>query len=105
MLVQEQLPDFTSLERNLKKRGDDMIYMDHLQNRRGQTISSVYSLRPKPGATVSMPVKWTEVKPGLSPHDFNISNALKRIEKIKDLFLPVLGKGIDLAKCLKKLEK
>ncbi|MCE3229066.1 MAG: ATP-dependent ligase LigD phosphoesterase module / ATP-dependent ligase LigD polymerase [Bacteroidetes bacterium] len=105
ILVQEQLPDFTSLERNLKKRGDKMIYLDHLQNRRGQTISSVYSLRPKPGATVSMPLKWEEVKPGLSPHDFNINNALKRIEKIKDLFLPVLGKGIDLNKCLKNLEK
>lgn len=105
ILVQEQLPDFTTLERNLRKRGDKRIYLDHLQNRRGQTISSVYSLRPKPGATVSMPLKWSEVKPGLSPQDFNINNALKRIEKNKDLFLPVLGKGIDLKKCLKQIEK
>jgi len=103
MLVQQQLPEFTSLERNLKKRGSSMLYLDHLQNRRGQTISSVYSLRPKEGATVSMPLKWTEVKPGLDPHDFNIVNALKRIEKMGDLFSPVLGKGIDLMKCLKRL--
>ncbi|MDF2450931.1 MAG: ATP-dependent ligase LigD phosphoesterase module / ATP-dependent ligase LigD polymerase [Bacteroidota bacterium] len=105
ILVQEQLPGFTSLERNLKKRGNDMIYLDHLQNRRGQTISSVYSLRPKDGATVSMPLNWKEVKPGLSPYDFNIHNALKRIEKTVDLFAPVLGKGIDLKKCLKLLEE
>ena len=105
ILVQEELPKFTSLERNLKKRGNKMIYLDHLQNRRGQTISSVYSLRPTNGATVSMPLSWNEVKPGLSPNDFNIYNALKRIEKKGDLFAPILGKGIDLLKCLKLLDR
>lgn len=105
IMVQEQLPKFTSLERNLKKRGDKMIYLDHLQNRQGQTISSVYSLRPHPGATVSMPLKWAEVKPGLNPQQFNIHNALKRIEKIDSYFKAILGKGIDLKKCLSKLEK
>jgi len=103
IIAQEELPAFTSLERNLKKRGNKMIYLDHLQNRRGQTISSVYSLRPKPGAPVSMPLKWSEVKPGLDPLQFNIRNALKRIEKQAALFTPVLGKGIDLKKCLDKL--
>lgn len=105
IMAQEQLPSFTSLERNLKKRGNKMIYLDHLQNRIGQTISCVYSLRPKPGATVSMPLKWSEVKPGLSPQDFNIFNALERIEKNATLFTPVLGKGIDLARCLKALSR
>jgi len=103
IMTEEQLPEFTTLIRNIKMRGDQRIYLDHLQNRRGQTISSVYSLRPVKGATVSMPLKWSEVKPGLSPQDFNINNALKRIEKNKDLFTPVLGKGIDLIKCLKNL--
>ncbi len=105
MLVQEQLPGFTSLERNLKKRGTKMIYLDHLQNRKGQTISSVYSLRPSKGATVSMPLEWKEVKYGLSPGDFNIFNALKRIEKKPELFTPILGKGLDLHKSLKLLDK
>lgn len=105
MVVQEQLPGFTSLERNLKKRGDKMIYLDHLQNRQGQTISSVYSLRPHPGATVSMPLKWNEVKTGLNPRQFTIHNALKRIEKIDGYFKSILAKGIDLKKCLAKLEK
>ncbi|MES2284128.1 MAG: DNA ligase D [Bacteroidota bacterium] len=105
MYTREQLPNFTSLDRNLKKRGNKMIYLDHLQNRRGQTIASVYSLRPRKGATVSMPLKWEEVKYGLSPQDFNIYNSLKRIEKKGDLFSAVLGKGIDLQKCLNLLEK
>jgi len=103
LLTNEQLPDFTSMQRNLKKRGDNMIYLDHLQNRRGQTISCAYSLRPKEGATVSTPLKWTEVKPGLSPQQFNILNTVKRIQKVGDLFEGVLGKGINLSSCLKKL--
>ena len=103
LITQQQLPSFTSLERNLKKRGSDMIYLDHLQNRRGQTIASVYSLRPKPGAPVSMPLKWNEVKPGLHPLDFNIHNALKRIKNHPHLFDGVLSRGFDLQKCLSKL--
>jgi bifunctional non-homologous end joining protein LigD len=105
IMAQHQLPEFTSLERNLQKRGNKMIYLDHLQNRRGQTISSVYSLRPKEGATVSMPLEWKEVKKGLSPSQFTIHNALKRIEKKGDIFSAILGKGIDLQKCLSLLEK
>ncbi|MGB6083765.1 hypothetical protein [Moheibacter sp.] len=51
-----------------------------------------------------MPLEWDEVVPGLSPTDFNIYNALERIEKKSDLFKPVLGKGFDMEKALKKLE-
>jgi bifunctional non-homologous end joining protein LigD len=104
-LTQEQLPGFTSLERNLKKRGKDMIYMDYLQNRRGQTIASVYSLRPVETATVSMPLAWKEVKDGLDPRDFTIHNALKRIEKTQELFSGVLGRGMDMKKALRLLDK
>ena len=103
MLANEQIPGFTTLERNLQKRGNKHIYMDYLQNRRGQTIACVYSLRPKPGATVSTPLLWKEVKSGLTPQDFNIHNIMKRVKKMGDIFTPILGKGIDLNKCLKKL--
>jgi len=103
MAVQKMLPDFTSLERSLSKRGKNHIYLDYLQNRRGQTIATAYCLRPKPGALVSMPLKWTEVKKGLSPLDFTIHNALKRIKKTGDIFSGVLGKGIDMEKCIEKL--
>ena len=104
MMANDELKDFTTLERNLQKRGNKHIYMDYLQNRRGQTIASVYSLRPKPGATVSTPLLWREVKKGLSPKQFTIHNTLERVKKVGDIFKGVLGKGIDIAKCLKNLE-
>jgi bifunctional non-homologous end joining protein LigD len=50
ILAQEQLPKFTTLERNLRKRGKKRIYLDYMQNRRGQTITAPYSLMPRPGA-------------------------------------------------------
>jgi len=102
LLTEEKLPKITSVERSLSKRGD-RIYLDHLQNKKGQTLASVYSLRPKPGATVSTPLKWKEVKPGLHPSDFNIHNLTKRVKKCGDLFSPVLTERINLAKCLKNL--
>lgn len=104
MIVHDELKDFTTIERSLSKRSNKKIYLDYLQNRTGQTIASVYSLRPKPGATVSTPLLWKEVKKGLSPKDFTIHNSLKRAKKIGDIFKGVLGKGIDLKNCLKNLE-
>jgi bifunctional non-homologous end joining protein LigD len=103
MLANERIPAFTTLERNLSKRRKDQIYMDYLQNRKAQTIASVYSLRPKPGATVSTPLKWEEVKSGLSPKQFTIFNIEERVKKVGDLFAPAVGPGADLRKCLKNL--
>jgi bifunctional non-homologous end joining protein LigD len=102
--VNEKLPKITTLERSLQKRDDKKIYLDYLQNRTGQTLASVYSLRPKEGATVSIPLEWEEVKPGLKPTDFTIHNALERIKEKGDLFKPVLGKGIDMMKVLELLQ-
>lgn len=102
-MVQQKLPELTTLERSLQKRDKDKIYLDYLQNRRGQTLASVYSLRPKKSAPVSMPLEWAEVKRGLQPTDFNIYNALNRITEKGDLFKPTLGKGIDMLKAIKKL--
>ena len=102
-IVQEMLPGFTSLERNLAKRGNKNIYLDYLQNRRGQTLACAYSLRPKKGATVSAPLHWREVKKGLHPSQFNIKNILARLKKEGDLFKGVLGKAVDINKCLEKL--
>ncbi|WP_115982425.1 MULTISPECIES: DNA ligase D [Chryseobacterium] len=102
--VHEQLPKITTLERSLQKRDDKKIYLDYLQNRTGQTLASAYSLRPKEGASVSMPLNWDEVKPGMKPTDFNIHNALDRIKEKGDLFKPVLGKGIDMMKALELLQ-
>ena len=100
--VNNLLPDITSIERLTKAR-NNKLYVDFLQNRPKATLASPYSLRPKPGAPVSMPLYWEEVKKGLKITDFNISNALDRIKSEGDIFKPVLGKGIDLNKILDKL--
>lgn len=67
-LVHNQIPEYTSLERMVAARKGKM-YLDFLQNRPGATIAGPYSLRPKIGATVSMPLHWDEVKPGLKMKD------------------------------------
>lgn len=103
-LVQQKLPKITSLERTVAKRGGK-LYIDFLQNRPQATLAAPYSLRPKPGATVSMPLHWHEVKKGLKMKDFTIKNAIARIRKEGDLFKPVLGKGINMAAILKRFEK
>ncbi len=101
-LVQEQLPKTTSLERSLSKRGPK-IYIDYLQNRSGQTLASVYSIRPKPGATISTPLDWKEVTHKLHPSDFIIENILERVKKKGDLFKPVLSAASNIDKALKNL--
>lgn len=97
-----KLPDTTSIERSPSKR-NKKVYIDFLQNRRGQTLAAPYSVRPKPHATVSTPLKWNELKKGLSPENFTIKNINKRLEKVGDLFEGIFGKGIDVKKCLKNL--
>ena len=100
--VHHILPDTTSIERMVKKR-DGKLYIDYLQNRPKATLAAPYSLRPKPGAPVSMPLHWEEVKKGLKMTDFTIHNAMERIKSEGDIFRPVLGKGINLDKILKSV--
>jgi bifunctional non-homologous end joining protein LigD len=102
-IVHNQLAEFTSMERQIKNR-DGKMYLDFLQNRPGATIACPYSLRPKIGATVSMPLHWEEVKKGLTMKDFNISNAIARIKSEGDIFKGSLQKGIDMTKALSKAQ-
>lgn len=101
--VNELMPKETSIERMVNKRRGK-LYIDFLQNRPKATLAAPYSLRPKPGAPVSMPLHWEEVKKGLKVTDFNIKNALNRIKNEGDIFKPVLGRGINLEKVLKNVE-
>jgi len=102
-LVNQQLPGFTSILRPTKDR-KGKVYLDFLQNRPQATLATAYSVRPKPGATVSMPLHWDEVKKGLTIQEFTIKNALSRIKENGDLFKPVLGKGINIKQSLKSLQ-
>ncbi|WP_258539201.1 DNA ligase D [Chitinophaga oryzae] len=103
-LVHGRLPDTTSIERATNRRKRKM-YIDFLQNRPQATVAAPYSLRPKPGATVSMPLHWEEVKKGLTMKDFTIHNAVQRVREQGDIFKPVLGKGINMKTALAGLEK
>jgi bifunctional non-homologous end joining protein LigD len=102
-IVERQLPATTSTARSPAKR-QKRVYLDYLQNRRGQTLAAPYSLRPRPGAPVATPLRWSEVTVRLDPRRFTGKVVLERLEKRGDLFEPVLGKGIDLPGALRKLE-
>lgn len=102
--VNKRLPDITSIERSPEKR-PHRVYLDFLQNGKGQTLAAPYAVRPTPDASVSMPLEWSEVTPKLRPTDFTIQNALARLQKKGDLWEPVIGKGVDIHKVLKKMEE
>ena len=101
-LVHGELPASTSVVRRPALRRQ-RVYVDFLQNRRGQTLAAPYSVRPYPGATVSTPLRWEEVRPGLDPSRFTMLTLPKRLEKVGDLWSGVLGPGVDLQDCLERL--
>jgi bifunctional non-homologous end joining protein LigD len=101
--VNQRQPEITSVVRMPEKR-KHKIYLDFLQNREGQTLAAPYSVRPTPEASVATPLHWDEVKKGLKPSDFTIKNTPARLKRTGDLWKPVIGKGIDLTKILKKIE-
>ncbi|WP_276135289.1 DNA ligase D [Polluticoccus soli] len=103
-IVHEELPGFTSIERATKNRQGKM-YVDFLQNRPQATIAAPYSIRPKPGATVSAPLHWDEVKKGMKMKDFTIRTMPSRLAEVGDLFNGVLDKGIDMKKVVKSIAK
>ena len=97
-----QCADIATMERSVKKR-EGKIYLDYLQNRKGQTIASVYSVRPLPGAPVSMPIDWHNLEDVISPQEFTLRNALKHLETSKERFAPLLTTSIKMEKALDKL--
>jgi len=103
-LVNAEMPETTSVVRSPAKRRNK-IYLDFLQNSRGQTVAAPYSVRPAPGATVSTPLKWSEVKMGMDPTKFTIKTTMRRLAKVGDLWKPVLGRGVDLAVALQRLRR
>jgi bifunctional non-homologous end joining protein LigD len=102
MLTNNLVPQLTSLERMPKNR-QNKVYLDYLQNRMGQTLAAPYCLRPKPGATVSTPLEWSEVKKGLDPMAFTIKTIFDRIKEKGDLFNPILTQTNDMDKSLNYL--
>ncbi len=87
------------------KRKRAGVLVDHRQNGHGKTIASVYSVRPKPGAPVSTPLRWDELVAGLEPRRFTMEVALARLAEHGDLFAPVLEEPRPLAPAAKALQR
>lgn len=76
----------------VSKRPKGTVLVDYNQNAWGRTLASIYSVRPRPKATVSTPVEWSEVERGISIDDFTVDNVPARLRKLGDLWKPLLAK-------------
>ncbi|KGE15114.1 DNA ligase D [Sphingobacterium deserti] len=98
-LVHEQHPQTTSLERSPSKR-KNKIYLDYMQNKRAQTVVAPYSVRPKPGATVSTPLDWAEVNEDLTIQQFTMQTVLERISTKPDPWKNIFEEKANLKKAI-----
>jgi len=85
-------PALITAEYRVAKRPHGRVLVDYNQNRWGSTLASIYSVRPRPDATVSTPVTWKEVARGVRIEDFTMKNVPKRVAKLGDLWKPLLAK-------------
>jgi bifunctional non-homologous end joining protein LigD len=100
-LLEERHPGKVTTEWLKKKRSG--VLVDHRQNGWGKTVASVYSVRPKPGAPVSTPLRWEELTPDVRPWDFTMQVAFDRVQQYGDLYLPVLEEARPLGAAARKL--
>jgi bifunctional non-homologous end joining protein LigD len=85
-MVAESHAKIATIERWVKSRAAAAVYVDFLQNIRGKTVAGVYSVRAKPGATVSTPLEWSEVNERLEPADFTMDSVVERVRSKGDLW-------------------
>jgi bifunctional non-homologous end joining protein LigD len=90
--VADAHPKEATIERSVKARGAATVYVDYLQNIQGKTVAGPYCVRAKPGATVSTPLKWTELTYALDPREFHLGNAAERFEKVGDIWNEAMRK-------------
>jgi len=102
--VEAENPDLATTQWLKKKRPVGAVLVDHRQNGHGKTIASAYSVRPRPGAPVSTPLRWEELNEKVTPRDFGMREVLERIERHGDLYEPVLRGGQSLAPALRSLK-
>src|SRR5690606_9993009 len=94
-MVHRDLPGITSLERMPAKR-KGKVYLDFLQNGKGKTMASIYSLRPREGAGVSAPLEWDEIDDSFDLKDYNIFTIFDRLTEKGDLWKGIFDEAIDL---------
>jgi bifunctional non-homologous end joining protein LigD len=83
-------PSVITAEYRIAKRPAGRVLVDYNQNAWGRTLASVYSVRPKPHATVSAPVTWEEIEHGIRIEDFRLDNMAERVKRVGDLYRPLL---------------
>jgi bifunctional non-homologous end joining protein LigD len=105
VLTIRENPSLFTTPRAVAARKKAKVYFDYLQISSAKTIATAYVLRAHPGAPVSVPLDWSEVKNGLDPAQFNIHNVLERFEKIGDLFEPVLTNKQKLETALERVSQ
>ena len=82
-------PALLTSEYRVAKRPKGRVLVDYNQNAWGRTLASIYSVRPRPLATVSTPLTWKEVASGVSTDDFRLDNVRRRFAKVGDLWKPL----------------
>ena len=102
-LLEARHPGRVTTEWLKRKRAG--VLVDHRQNGWGKTIASVYSVRPKPGAPVSTPLRWDELTRDVRPTDFTMAVVLDRIAAHGDLYEPVLADKRSLAGAARALAR
>ncbi len=102
-VVAMQLPEIATVERRVGRR-EGKVYLDYLQNGHGKLIAAPFCVRPRPGAPVSMPLEWGEVREGLTIERHTIRTAPARMAALgRDPLAPVLEEEPDLVAALERL--
>ena len=89
--LEAKYPSLITAEYRVAKRPRQRVLVDYNQNAWGQTLASIYSVRPQPKATVSTPITWKELERGVRIEDFRIDNVRPRIKQVGDLWAPLLA--------------
>ncbi len=100
-------PALMTSEYKVAKRPKGRVLVDYNQNAWCRTLASIYSVRPRPFATVSTPVTWKEVEKRVRIEDFRLDNLLERLARTGDLWKPLLQKRgrVDLGRLLRPATK
>lgn len=102
--MESRHPKLVTAQYLKSKRPRGRVLVDYNQNAWGKTLASVYSVRPRPEATVSTPVTWKEIEGDVEIEDFTIGNVPERIDQVGDLWKPMLGRSrFDLTKFIEEL--
>lgn len=101
-VIVSRRPDLCTVVRAVRKRSSK-VYIDYMQNRHGQLIVAPFSARAEAAASVSMPVKWSELNGRLGNANYHIENALRRLRRVGDPMCDLLTDEPDLERALARL--